>query len=438
LLRAAAIVRVVVYHLLGWPWLSIVLPSMGVMFALAGSLTAASLSKRSAGRVIASRLRRLLPPLWLLGLIAVPIMLLLGWAHEHGETPFSVGRLAFWILPIGDPPGSDRAVDLWEPLWYIRAYVWFILLSPLMYAIYKKTGWFAIVTPIVLIGVLDKTGFGLPAVADAAMWDFVTYAACWMAGFAHRDGRLARIEPSLTVIAAIVLGAAAVYWLHGHPDEGGWDLNNVPEAQALWSLAFVLVVLRWQPAMGWLRRSRPLDRLVTLLNNRAVTIYLWHNIAITAVWPLLTLVALDDVGHGLNDSVDLVTALLLTAIAVLAFGWLEDVAARRRPRFWPWTDKPVPQPGAVGSWLARRFGARSTGPTALEAAWSGRYGYSGWAGVAAIEQAGSAPHHGTEAVVAEAEAPTARLALPELPQRTRAVPAVQNDATPAISWFGGS
>src|SRR3954453_1795209 len=84
LLRAAAIVRVIVYHLFGWPWLSIVLPAMGVMFALAGSLTAASLDKRGAGKVITSRLRRLLPPLWLLGLIAVPVMLALGWAHETG------------------------------------------------------------------------------------------------------------------------------------------------------------------------------------------------------------------------------------------------------------------------------------------------------------------------------------------------------------------
>ena len=47
LLRAAAIVRVIVYHLFGWPWLSMVLPAMGIMFALAGSLTATSLDKRA-------------------------------------------------------------------------------------------------------------------------------------------------------------------------------------------------------------------------------------------------------------------------------------------------------------------------------------------------------------------------------------------------------
>lgn len=55
-----ALVRVVVFHLFGWAWLTVLFPSMGVMFALAGSLMARSLA-RPAGGVIRSRLRRLLP-----------------------------------------------------------------------------------------------------------------------------------------------------------------------------------------------------------------------------------------------------------------------------------------------------------------------------------------------------------------------------------------
>jgi peptidoglycan/LPS O-acetylase OafA/YrhL len=365
---------------------------MGVMFALAGSLTAASLNKRGAGEVIASRLRRLLPPLWLLGLIAVPAMLAFGWAHEHGQVPFSPAKLLLWILPIGDPPGSDKAEDLWVPLWYIRAYLWFILLSPAMYAVYKRIGWFAIIAPIVMIVVLDKTGFTLPDVADSAMWDFATFGACWMAGFAHRDGRLARTEPSLTLIAAMVLGGLALYWIHRNPGESdGYDLNNIPESQALWSLAFVLVALRWQPNMDWLRRKRPLDRLVTMLNNRAVTIYLWHNLAINAVWPVLSLVALDDVGEAIGDPIDLATSLLLTAVAVLAFGWMEDVAARRRPRLWPWKDDPA---GAEGPWTPRWLAGKPQEPTPLEKSWAGGYGYSGWADNLVAERSDAAPAEG--------------------------------------------
>ncbi|HET6479465.1 MAG TPA: acyltransferase family protein [Actinoplanes sp.] len=344
LLRAAAIVRVIVYHLFGWPWLSILLPAMGVMFALAGSLTAASLSKRDAGRVITSRLRRLLPPLWLLAVIAVPVMLVAGWTQEdNGEHPFSPVRLAFWILPLGDPPGSDQAIDVWEPLWYLRAYVWFVLLSPVLFALWRRIGWVTVALPLLLMAALDGTGFELPGTADAALWDFVTYGACWIVGFAHQDGRLAKLRPWLAYPIALALAAGALWWAR---DEGTWDLNDISESQALWSLAFVLVVLRWQPPTGWLARIGPLDRAVNLINARAVTIYLWHNIAIAAVWPVLTVVALDDLGDRTGAVTDLVLAFVLTLGAVLFFGWAEDVGARRRLRLWPNTHR-VPTPEVV-------------------------------------------------------------------------------------------
>ncbi|WP_205650577.1 acyltransferase family protein [Actinoplanes solisilvae] len=342
LLRAAAIVRVIVYHLFGWPWLSIVLPAMGVMFALAGSLTAASLSRRAANQVVTSRLRRLLPPLWLLGAIAVPVMLVAGWTREDGgQHPFSPATLVFWLLPIGDPPGSDQALDVWEPLWYLRAYVWFVLLSPVLFLLWRRVGWATVALPLLIMAALDYTGFELPETADAALWDFITYGACWIAGFAHQDGRLARLRPWLAYPAALVMAAAALWWAR---QEETWDFNDVSESQALWSLAFVLVVLRWQPSMDWLARVAPLDRTVTLLNARAVTVYLWHNIAIAAVWPVLTVLALDDLGDRLGPVTDLLLAFALTGLAVVAFGWAEDLGARRRPRLWPDT-APAPRSG---------------------------------------------------------------------------------------------
>ncbi|MFC4071281.1 acyltransferase family protein [Actinoplanes subglobosus] len=333
-LRAAAIVRVVVYHHFGWAWLSLALPAMGVMFAVAGSLTAASLDRRPAGTVVLSRLRRLLPPLWLLGAVVVPAMIGTGWAEEDGEHPYSPARLLLWVLPLADPPGSDTAIDAWEPLWYIRAYLWFVLLTPLLYALWKRVGWVLVALPVAGIAVLDKTGFALPDAADSAMWDLVTYGACWILGFAHRDGRLARLHPAIAVWGAVGLGAAALYWQSGHQGEDAWDLNDVSESQALWSLAFVLVVLRWQPDMTRLARIRPLDRLVSMLNGRAVTIYLWHNIAIAAIWPVLEFSGHDDLGR-FEQPITLAMTFLLTGVAVVAFGWVEDLAAGRAPRLWP-------------------------------------------------------------------------------------------------------
>jgi hypothetical protein len=65
-----------------------------------------------------------------------------------------------------------------------------------------------------------------------------------------------------------------------------------------------------------------------------VTVYLWHNVMIAVAWPLLTYLALDDLGV-LDGPVTLVVVLLLTAVATVTFGWVEDLAARRRPRLWP-------------------------------------------------------------------------------------------------------
>ncbi len=74
-LRALALVRVVTYHLLAWSWLPLLFPSMGVMFALAGGLVAASLARADQWTMLHRRIRRLLPPLWAFGVILIPVML---------------------------------------------------------------------------------------------------------------------------------------------------------------------------------------------------------------------------------------------------------------------------------------------------------------------------------------------------------------------------
>lgn len=61
-----------------------------------------------------------------------------------------------------------------------------------------------------------------------------------------------------------------------------------PLAQAAWSFGFVVILLQyspsWQELPGRLARW---DKLITLSNNRAVTIYLWHNMLIMATVPII-------------------------------------------------------------------------------------------------------------------------------------------------------
>lgn len=335
-LRAAAIVRVAVYHAFGWAWLTILLPSMGVMFALAGSLMAASLQKYGARRAITSRLRRLLPALWAFAAVAIPIMIWHGWHPK-------LSQLVFWAFPITDPIGSQWGEPLWEVLWYLRAYLLFVLASPLLYVLYRRTRWLAVLLPLAALGYLVHSGFRLPDPVDGIMWDFVTYCSCWVAGFAYQDGTLARLSSKIFVPAVAVIGGAGMWWLCTHPTSEGFDLNQVPVARTLWSLAFVLVVLRIKPSLSGLDRMPRLSSAIGFVNARAVTIYLWHYPLISiGAWALASAAVPWATPEYLIFMTALETAMVL--VAVLLFGWVEDVAGKKKPRLWPVAKRPAPVP----------------------------------------------------------------------------------------------
>ncbi|MFC5142293.1 glycosyltransferase [Actinomycetospora rhizophila] len=330
LLRAVALLRVVTYHAFGGGWMSMVFPSMGVMFALGGSLMVQSLRRGEALDVIGHRLRRLLPPLWFFGLLAVPVMLWHGWAAQDAdgtvESPLVWSNLLYWLFPLIDPPGSDWGADAVVGLWYIRAYLWFVLLTPLMLWAFRRRPAVALAVPLLVVGLdavlgspLGEWGAIGPVLVDGA-----TFAACWMLGFAHRDGTLRRIPVLAAWGAAAVLVAGGLLWAFSHPaGDDGVDLNDIPFAQALVSFGAVLLVLRLNPQVAWLERVPLLGRLVTVVNARAITIYLWHNVAI-AFAP-----SIGDVFGWDSEGQHFLIAVWLIIVAVLAFGWVEDLAAGR-------------------------------------------------------------------------------------------------------------
>jgi peptidoglycan/LPS O-acetylase OafA/YrhL len=77
-----------------------------------------------------------------------------------------------------------------------------------------------------------------------------------------------------------------------------------------------------------------LDGVVRLANARAVTIYLWQIPA-----AVLGIGILNALGVDLALT-RLALTLVLTAVAVVLMGWIEDIAARRRPSCRPWTRTP--------------------------------------------------------------------------------------------------
>ncbi|MFI7605986.1 glycosyltransferase [Micromonospora sp. NPDC049366] len=323
-LRALALTRVIAYHMWGYAWLSFAFPAMGVMFALGGSLMARSLD-RAPTRAVNGRLRRLLPALWIFGAVLVPVMVWHGWP----DRPQWPGLLT-WLVPIAQPAGSAWAQDVTGVLWYLVAYLWFVLLSPALLGLYRRWPLPTVLLPLAVVVLLQTTA-PLNGHVNSVVSDLATFGACWLVGFAHRDGALHRVPRAALLLAAALCVGVGVGWTVTHPVDG-FDLNDIPVAQAFYSLGFVLVLLRVRPRMAWLARARPLDRLVTWLNSRALTIYLWHNAAIAVCFVVGDRVdawRLGKVGY-------LAVALVLLLAVVLLVGWVEDVSARRRPRLVGW------------------------------------------------------------------------------------------------------
>ncbi|MFE0801432.1 acyltransferase [Streptomyces sp. NPDC058812] len=334
-LRALALVRVVAYHVFCWPWAGLVFPSMGVMFALAGTLMAKSLG-RPAPAVIRGRLRRLLPPFWCWGFFVVVAMLLRGWMPGW--------QIVFWVVPLGDPPGSAWGEQAWEILWYLRTYLWLVLLSPLLLRVFRLAPAPVLLLSLVPIVVLQFVRQPPDNRLGAGLLDLATYLFCWVLGFAHRDGVLGRLKPGAVVALSFAALSYGGWYAFAHRAEyGTYDLDDIPLAQAFWSAGFVTPLMyakaRFGTGFAGLARSRRLDRLVTVLNARAVTIYLWHELALVLAVPLIdrfwevpafeAYLPLDSQWFLLGVGWALVAAF------VLLFGWVEDVAARKRPRLLP-------------------------------------------------------------------------------------------------------
>ncbi|MER6460841.1 acyltransferase [Streptomyces sp. NPDC001228] len=334
-LRAVALVRVVTYHTFGWAWCGMVFPSMGIMFGLAGTLMAKSL-ERPAAKVVRSRLRRLLPPFWFWGFFVVLAMLVHGWMPGP--------QIVYWVLPLGDPPGNAWGEQAWEILWYLRTYLWFVVLSPALLWIFRKAPVPVLALSLVPVLVLNFAWSGPDGRLGSALWDLSTYLFCWILGFAHRDGVLRRLKPAPAVAASLAaMGYGAWYAFSHQADFGTYDLDENPLAQAFWSAGFVLLLM-WAKEyhridFTGLTRFRRLDRTVTVFNARAVTVYLWHEIALILAVPLIDRMwdvpAFEKWLPLESQWFMFGVGWILIAVFVLLCGWVEDVAAKKKPRLLP-------------------------------------------------------------------------------------------------------
>ncbi|GAA3449614.1 acyltransferase family protein [Dactylosporangium matsuzakiense] len=327
-LRTLAIVRVVAFHGTGAAWLGMVFPSMGVMFALAGSLMASSMTKAGDRPeiVIWSRFKRLMPAVWALAAVLIPVMMIMGWG-PHDTRPLNAPAVYAWIFPLSDPPSNDWAVPIAGILWYIRTYLWLVIISPALWAGFRRWPRLITILPVALIPIAGQIHFS--AWLSDVLGQLGTYAPCWILGFWHATGKLRALGRKTLLIAALCI-AAAIGWMQIQPLPNGFIQSN-PTAQLLWSAAFIVVLMRFDPPMRFLDRMKPLARLIRAVNARAVTIYLWHQLAI------LTAVAIAARARvGRLDNYALMLGVKFAIVAVLIIfvcwlmGWIEDLTGPKK------------------------------------------------------------------------------------------------------------
>ena len=163
-----------------------------------------------------------------------------------------------------------------------------MLASPLLLKAFRRLPWVTLLAPIALTAVIGTGLVTVPGTFGEGLLDFAVFGSCWVLGFAHNDGLLKEIPRYIAVSSAAIVMGFGLWWASGHLTEEGWNLDEIPLAQATWSLGFCAILLVYAPSWQKLPgRLAGWDSLVTLANNRAVTIYLWHNLLLMAAAQLV-------------------------------------------------------------------------------------------------------------------------------------------------------
>jgi fucose 4-O-acetylase-like acetyltransferase len=129
-----SLTRVIAWHTWAWTPLSW-FAAIPAMFFTAGALLTPSLNRYGYLATLSNRLRRLMLPYLAYSVVAVVVMLVMAW-----RPPASISTVA-WLVPVVDPVGSSDAPGLWVPLWYLRAYLWFLIASGLFATAARRLGW---------------------------------------------------------------------------------------------------------------------------------------------------------------------------------------------------------------------------------------------------------------------------------------------------------
>lgn len=352
-LRAIAIVRVVVWHALGTPIISWVIATMPIMFFVAGSLLAGSLDARPVAAVMRSRLKRLLVPFWLFGALVLGFLSLAHLLAPGADSRVAPGQLWAWLVPLANPTASG-----WEagwassPLWYLRAYLWLLLLSPVLLTAWRR---FGIRVLPALGAVMMAAQIGADRVSagpDHVFWivgDIGIYGCFLVLGFAHADGAFARLRPrDLVEWIVVAVAATFVAWRAFPADDG--VVNHSYPALFTTGIAWLAVALLARPFLRRIPDVPVLGSTLYWMTRRAMSIYLWHSPAIVGAYALAA-----QLDTPADPSLILAITVGLVVVAVCATGWIEDVAGGRPAELWPTpSNSPLTIDDTIGRFVPAR------------------------------------------------------------------------------------
>ena len=335
--RALATIRVMLWHAFGAAALTFV-AAMPAMFFVTGSLYSGSVDRHGSRTTLFDRLRRLGPSLWLFAVLAWAAMAVGAW---RSGTDLPLARAALWFLPVSDPGGST-----WEggwlatPLWYLRVLLWIFLLAPFIIRGVRRWPVASLtVTALVVVGleIVDRSAVVRPAIAPHLVWqvgDVVLYGLFFALGVLASDGRF-RSVTSRQWLGLAGAGAvlAAVWWFTQPVPEG--IVNNSHPMHLFVGLVWLALAMAAQGLLRVVAHHRVSRPVVRFLSQRSLTVYLWHTTAIVAALWFLNRSAHLPTGAWTASYIVLIVAGV--ALLAAAFGWVEDLAARRTARVWPVT-----------------------------------------------------------------------------------------------------
>ncbi|MET0908914.1 MAG: acyltransferase family protein, partial [Ilumatobacteraceae bacterium] len=278
--RAASIVRVIIWHALGFWWISWTFAAMPAVFYVSGAVLAMSLRTRSCWSVVKGRLKRLIPPY--LAFVCIGLSAVL-FASPNVLNDSSANVLS-WFIPYRAPaPLGWEDGWLSTPLWFLRALVLVLLLTPVLRPIGQRLpGWSMFAGWLVSLAALDvwvnhQTSEMATGVVRGIA-DVVCFGGFFALGVSGHHLRY-KLSRGWRWNLAVLFGAAAVAAAFVAPPID-MVVNNSYVLLGLVGLSWLLVMLALEDQLRHLGEIPAIKRFVGWIAGNSMSIYLWHTLAL--------------------------------------------------------------------------------------------------------------------------------------------------------------